>query len=136
LGRDIAPPREGFIRPGGSTPDSVQAMPPGGVIGGIPGRGVAQPGSMRPTTQRINPVGGVIGGVMPQSRAGSSLVSGQPVGIGGPHGHAARGSAGRGQEEQTRWDPDNPWQTASGVDPIVLPPREQRLDPGPAIGRS
>jgi hypothetical protein len=32
------------------------------------------------------------------------------------------------------WDPNNPWETAEGVPPVVLPPSEQRIDPGPAIG--
>jgi hypothetical protein len=46
-----------------------------------------------------------------------------------------RGSR-RDQLKGNRWDPDNPWETNEGVEPVVLPPREQRVDPGPAIGLS
>jgi hypothetical protein len=40
----------------------------------------------------------------------------------------------RDQSEDTIWDPNNPWATAEGVDPVVLPPTVQQIDPGPAIG--
>ena len=35
---------------------------------------------------------------------------------------------------KTHWDPDNPWETAEGVNPVVRPAHEKRIDPGPAIG--
>jgi hypothetical protein len=45
--------------------------------------------------------------------------------------------ARRDEEERQvpRWDPDNPWETDAGVEPVVLPPPPAgRVDPGPAIG--
>ena len=42
----------------------------------------------------------------------------------------------RETEAIPRWDPDNPWETVQGVPPVLLPPVEQRVDPGPAIGLS
>jgi hypothetical protein len=47
----------------------------------------------------------------------------------------ARPSIARDQQSNSsHWDPDNPWETAEGVAPVVLPPAEQPVDPGPAIG--
>jgi hypothetical protein len=113
-------------------------MPPGGVIGGVPGGGLGQPGATRPGARRINPVGGVIG----EGRQGPAA-SGRSAGRGtGAHGTLseepfAQAGNRRGRHDQNGgnyWDPDNPWETDEGVDPVVLPPREQRIDPGPAIG--
>lgn len=39
-----------------------------------------------------------------------------------------------GEEANRRWDPDNPWETENGVDPVLLPAPEHRIDPGPSIG--
>ncbi len=137
IGRNVGPPHEGVIRPGGPPPGSARAMPPGGLIGGAPGVGIAPPGSARTASQRVNPVGGVIGSTSPSGgKSASASTSGQHSGSGGPYGQGGRGISKRDQEEQSRWDPDNPWHTASGVDPVVLPPRDQRIDPGPAIGLS
>jgi hypothetical protein len=94
----------------------------GGIIGGTPpmgnspsGRGSALGTSTR-SGQRINPIGGMIGqdGTIPPGRRGNS----------------------RGEEESRyqHWDPDNPWETNGGVDPILSPSPEQRIDPGPTIG--
>jgi hypothetical protein len=50
---------------------------------------------------------------------------------------AQQGAGGRKNEEESgnRWNPDNPWDTAHGVDPVVAPaPDQRRIDPGPAIG--
>jgi hypothetical protein len=48
---------------------------------------------------------------------------------GGAHRHRAN------DEQSQEWDPHNPWQTAEGVDPVVLPPQDPGpIDPGPAIG--
>jgi hypothetical protein len=149
---------------GGLSEGGLKAMPPGGIIGRTPGGGPGEPGAARFGTQRVNPVGGVIGepgadgvggrgaagfsgeGMMGDGRgavAGSRGSRGQ-VGRAGtrgttaePYGQAGGRRAGRrDQSEEMRWDPDNPWATAAGVDPVVLPPVEQRIDPGPAIGLS
>jgi hypothetical protein len=112
----------------------VRAMPPGGVIGGAPTTVLGQPGSgARPAT-RVNPVGGVIEPRGASGRPGGSVNGAaahrQPLGSLG-------GRSGGGSDEtgdSLHWDPDNPWETAEGVSPVVLPAAEQRVDPGPAIG--
>jgi hypothetical protein len=39
------------------------------------------------------------------------------------------------KESEMRWDLNNPWATAGGVDPVVGPAEDRRrIDPGPAIG--
>jgi hypothetical protein len=116
-------------------------MPSGGVIGANPGSGMigqmptGSSGGRAPGAGRVNPVGGVIGqqGGTPSGRSGASA-HGQPGTMGGGQGRAR----GRRQEgEQERWDPDNPWSTEEGVDPVVLPPDDYGpIDPGPAIGYS
>jgi hypothetical protein len=51
------------------------------------------------------------------------------------YGHAGGQKSTRNKTDETqRWDPDNPWETDEGVEPVLLPPLEQRVDPGPAIG--
>lgn len=110
-------------------------MPPGGLIGTVPGGGVGQPGAARPTAGRVNPIGGVIGSMQPTNRAGTQSMSGAERVGAAPYGQpGGRRSAPNADTEGKRWDPDNPWQTAEGVDPVVLPSRERRIDPGPAIG--
>jgi hypothetical protein len=60
----------------------------------------------------------------------------------GQHGSAigqqGRGRGRRGEgDANTHWDPDNPWATDEGVDPVVLPPSDpDPIDPGPFIGHS
>ncbi|GIE79486.1 hypothetical protein Aph02nite_54360 [Actinoplanes philippinensis] len=94
----------------------------GGVIGGTPPIGSSpsgRRGNMGGLTrggQRINPIGGMIGqeGAVTPRRGGSSR-----------------------KEDEARflnWDPDNPWETNSGVDPVLSPPPEQKINPGPTIG--
>jgi hypothetical protein len=135
------PGADGSIKPAASgTPNgAVRSMPPGGIIGGMPGAGLGQPGGNARAAQRINPIGGIISPAMASrsgsvSPAGTGARPGMPIGgvagaIGGrPVGH-------RGESDTaSRWDPENPWETDEGVAPIVLPPQEQRVDPGPAIG--
>lgn len=115
------------------------------------GLGQPAPGPAQP--RRVNPIGGVIGGgaagTAPTGAAGSrprvgrgptiTGVHGMPPsfgaapGIGGPLSRPARRD--RDETEARRWDPDNPWETDRGVDPVVLPPEEDGpIDPGPAIG--
>ncbi|MEV0268887.1 hypothetical protein AB0H43_08945 [Hamadaea sp. NPDC050747] len=114
---------------------------PQGIIGGQPGA--------RPTTggmagRGVNPAGGVIGG----GRGGAAGVGG-PGAAGGRGGAGVAGSRGAGMvgagaggrgkrgddEHANEWDPDNPWEVAEGVNPIVDAPGDSGpIDPGPAIG--
>jgi len=132
-------PREGTTRPGASIPEgTTRATTPSGFFGGVPAAGSAQSRSRRTTARRINPVGGVIG------EGGRALGSRRGVGISGseagehPTGlygsGAGRRPGPRHDDDRPRWDPENPWEIAEGVDPIVLPPRERPIDPGPVIG--
>jgi hypothetical protein len=105
----------------------LRALPPGGVIGETPGTALGQPPVGRRPVQTVNPAGGVLnpGGLKP-GRSGRSVNT---------RGSQLMKPYGRGDSEDPRiWDPDNPWETAKGVDPVVLPPTQQRVDPGPAIG--
>ncbi|GIE99103.1 flagellar export protein FliJ [Paractinoplanes rishiriensis] len=135
-GRNLGTPRDGVVRPG-ARPDMLRPMPPGGVIGAAPAIGPVHPGAGRPGSTRVNPVGGVIGegqgvGARPGNSAGGSLAAPH---AGGAYGPGGRGNSGRREDaDGSHWDPDNPWETAEGVAPVVMPPREQRVDPGPAIG--
>ncbi|GAA4931143.1 hypothetical protein [Actinoplanes utahensis] len=125
-----APPAVNGAPPGTFQPTSGArgtSVSNGGVIGGLPsgtsggaqpgGRGLP-PGSPARGAQRINPSGGMIGGANPAA----------PMG---------RRASARGDEESRgrQWDPDNPWETSEGIDPVLLPPTAaQRIDPGPTIG--
>jgi hypothetical protein len=127
---------------GGTSTGTVRAMPVGGIIGGVPGAGLGQPGAGSRAAQRINPVGGVISpnGASGRSGSPSRIGAARPVGMPGDGVGAIGGVGGRAgshqsvREEASRWDPGNPWETDEGVVPVVLPPAEQRVDPGPAIG--
>jgi hypothetical protein len=126
---------EPLMRPGGFSPTGgLRAMPPGGVIGGNPAAVLGQPIAGTRAPQRVNPVGGVLN---PESSRSSSTAAGRPVGANGQAmgNVTGRGSSRQdGRSEEVRWDPDNPWETAEGVSPVVLPASQQRVDPGPAIG--
>jgi hypothetical protein len=94
----------------------------GGVIGGTPPMGGSpstrggQLGASTRGGQRINPLGGLIG-------QDAVARPGQ------------RSTSRRSDDAQSqRWDPDNPWETGNGMDPVLLPASEQRIDPGPTIG--
>jgi hypothetical protein len=125
-------------------------MAPHGVIGGTP-MGVGRSGAARgglgtrgSLGARVNPVGGMIGenGAMAGGRPGTLGARGGAVAGGasasphaGMYGQGGTRRSGRRDEaDGMHWDPDNPWETAEGVDPVVLPSAEQRIDPGPAIG--
>jgi hypothetical protein len=126
-------PGPGMGRPGmnGLPETAIRAMPPGGVIGGSPGVGLGQPMTGGRSTSRVNPVGGVI-----NNAEGRPGLGGRGAAVGQPMGNVnGRGSGRRSESDETpHWDPDNPWETAEGVSPVVLPVQEQRVDPGPAIG--
>jgi hypothetical protein len=140
-GGGLGVPREGVLRSGGGLPEGgMRGTVPGGVIGGSPGaRGIGQLGAGGAGTRRVNPVGGVIGegkGALGSRRGvgpGGMSASEHPSGMYGPGG-AGRRPGRRDEGEGEHWDPDNPWATAEGVDPVVLPIEAQRVDPGPAIG--
>jgi hypothetical protein len=122
---------EGVGRMIGTGPGGVRPMPPGGIIGGTPGVGLGQPAMGRTSARRVNPVGGVIrnSGAEPSSSLRGSSTPGQAMtNVGGRS--RLRGKS----DDLATWDPDNPWETAEGVAPVVLPIVEQRVDPGPAIG--
>ncbi|MEU7849699.1 hypothetical protein AB0B69_20050 [Micromonospora parva] len=138
----------------GSGPDPTRAMPPGGVIGSVPGSPARQPDGNSVPPRRVNPVGGVIGGggagTAPTGAAGSRPSAGR--GFSGAHGMPPIGGApgpwrsgmsrtgypspnGGNTTEVDRWDPDNPWETQQGVRPVVRPTDDEGpIDPGPAIG--
>lgn len=151
---------EQIFRSGGVA-EGIRALPPGGMIGGPLSGSKGQTGSARPGMRRVNPVGGMIGEEASSAQPSSQRLSpygGEPMrgGSGASRGMSAGdrsggtsraastehsyGQAGsrrthqQNNDEDQRWDPDNPWETAEGVDPILMPPREQRVDPGPAIG--
>ncbi|GAA0417151.1 hypothetical protein Aca07nite_07970 [Actinoplanes capillaceus] len=115
-------PPTGTFPPNGArgtiAPNSgILGGPSSGMIGGSPPGRSGQMGGSTRSAQRVNPVGGMIG-------QGT-----------GPATHPGRRSPVRKNEEDSRrWDPDNPWETAEGTDPVLLPAQEQRIDPGPTIG--
>jgi hypothetical protein len=140
-GRGLGIPADGVIRPGGQIPEGMRAMPPGGLIGGVAGggMGVGQPAPTRPSLRRVNPIGGVIGESPSILHGGLSSSSGTPGGTRGsssamPYGARGGRTSDHRDDAEPHWDPNNPWETAEGVDPVVRPAREQRIDPGPAIG--
>lgn len=132
-------------------PGTARSLPPNGLIGGLPSGGVGPPLSSG-SPRRINPVGGVIGGggagTSPSGAAGSRPgggraaqlnganapfpIGGSPSSAGGHSLHYQREQEGDGARV---WDADNPWETEQGVNPVMLPPKEDGpIDPGPAIG--
>ncbi|MEU1682961.1 hypothetical protein ABZ422_28275 [Micromonospora zamorensis] len=151
------PPSGSLNRPSAQPPTPpLKSTPPGGIIGGVPGTsgGMVGPNAAQP--RKINPIGGVIGGggagTGPAGGAGSRPRSGRttplhggltPIG-GAPSLGSGTGPGFPGRNRQTegfddatarRWDPDNPWETDHGVDPVLRPAEEQGpTDPGPAIG--
>lgn len=94
------------------SPVKNHALPPGSVIGGVPGSGgVRPPTSNAHTSQRVNPVGGLIGQPPPAPSPGR-----------------------RNGEAKRELNRDHPWEITEGVEPILRPPRETKIDPGPVIG--
>jgi hypothetical protein len=124
---------DGLTRPSVGPPvGGIRAMPPGGLIGGIPG-GLGQPSAgSRPT--HVNPVGGVISPNNTQARSGQTGrgVVTPPQTI--PSASGRSQTLSQDSEKNNRWDPDNPWEITEGVSPVVSPALPQPVDPGPAIG--
>ncbi|MGW8643403.1 hypothetical protein [Micromonospora chalcea] len=139
------PPQPESQRNGSST--APRSTPPG-LIGGTPVAGQGQ--TNRPAPRKVNPVGGVIGGggagTSPTGAAGSRPGGARASGnfavpasgsaAGGPMGYQPKTSRGRADyKQESAWDPDNPWETKRGVDPVMRPPEDEGpIDPGPAIG--
>jgi hypothetical protein len=122
--------RSGTARPSTPPMSGGRVTPPGGVIGAVPGTSAGQSSIGRPP---VNPVGGVIAPntVGRPGNAANRPVA-QPIGMTGSRPLDSDEEIG----ENRRWDPDNPWQTAKGVDPVLKPQEELPIDPGPAIGLS
>ncbi|MFG1848839.1 hypothetical protein [Micromonospora carbonacea] len=137
-----------------SPSNTPRPLSPGGIIGTPPSMGSGHHGSMNPS-RRINPIGGVIGGgagTAPSGAAGSRPGSGRGMHFGAGHftppfgstpgkgsaplpGNTAGQLQTEGQSESRHWDPDHPWETDSGVTPVMRPLDENGpIDPGPAIG--
>ena len=133
-------PGGGLVKPGMGG-GRMTAMPSGGVIGARPGSGMIGEmpgGAQRPASGRANPVGGVIGQDGAAGRPGAGGRGGLNGERGSTLGQQGRGRGRRGEgDDHARWDPDNPWATDEGVDPVLLPPSDpEPIDPGPAIGYS
>ncbi|MTK01366.1 hypothetical protein FF096_04855 [Micromonospora sp. CP22] len=127
----------------GATPRPVE-----GVIGGNKS-GTGQP-HHNSEPRRVNPIGGIIGGgaagTAPAGSAGSRPGIGKAAGVmhgsmpigGSPQQHRfneGRKPQGPRNDNERQWDPDMPWTTTEGVNPILRPPDEEGpIDPGPAIG--
>lgn len=139
LGAPLLPPfgtagpggiKGGTARPTAPPVSGGRITPPGGVIGAVPGTGTGQVSSGRPS---VNPVGGVI---TPNNAGRPGTTSSRPF----AQSLGAVGSRPYDSDDDTdenwRWDPNNPWQTAKGVDPVLRPADEPPIDPGPAIGLS
>ena len=102
--------RDGAVRGGAAS---------GGAARGASGRGAEPVRPPRPSW-------------LPDEPVGAARTAGLPGVPGG-----ARGGRGRGAGEQWTFDPDNPWEVAAGVEPVIEPGQNTaRHDPGPnVIGR-
>jgi hypothetical protein len=114
-------PMRGPLRPFSTSP---KATPFGSVIGASPMRGAGSPG--KPTPPSWLPMSGRPGRVDSGQRAAGSA---RPM-VGMP-GSGQRDRRGR---DSGTFDPDDPWFTAEGIDPVIEPSRhEPRHDPGPGV---
>ncbi|GIJ19568.1 hypothetical protein [Micromonospora lutea] len=122
-----------------------------GLISSLPGAGSTQPNPVSNQPRRINPISGIIGGgaagTAPAGSAGSRPAS---RGFPGVNHNTPGGSAGNigtvpaagyrsernlKADDPPEWDPDHPWKTKQGVEPVLKPPEDHGpMDPGPAIG--
>ncbi|MEV6597355.1 hypothetical protein AB0M36_10885 [Actinoplanes sp. NPDC051346] len=162
---NFAPPvaNTGLIIPGGQLPQKPlegpsarsnlgsgpggRVSPPSGVVGASPGSGIIGQMPSRAvgpregnTVSRVNPVGGVIGQPGGPAGRGGVAAGRAPSGPGtlSLAGHLGRNPTGRDSAiNENHWDPDNPWATKEGVEPVLLPPPDPGpIDPGPAIGHA
>ncbi|GLY95644.1 hypothetical protein [Actinoplanes sp. NBRC 103695] len=121
------PGSRGLPPQGRTAAGPVRIGSPGGIIGEIP----SQPGVNGRPISSVSPVGGVIN---PGSPAGSKPPAGRATTMAGQPIGAVPRQGGESDSSTQRWDPDNPWATATGVSPILEPQPEPPIDPGPAIG--
>ncbi|MFG1603015.1 hypothetical protein [Actinoplanes sp. NPDC049265] len=120
----------GLTGPSGKLPSGGRGIPPSGVIRNP---STVTPGQSTPGRPAVNPVGGVIAPNTPGKTSGSPGRPGMaPM---APMGSRPNEPDDHSPDKQ-RWDPDNPWRTAKGVDPVLMPTEEPPIDPGPAIGLS
>ena len=127
-------PGAGGPGPGGPGGFGAGAVPTGGMIGaGGPGRGGGTGRGGRGAAASMGAPG-----AQPRSGSGGGRsAGGMPPGgvIGGAPltGHAGHGG-GRRSGDARHGDPDNPWEVAEGVPPIIEAPSEpRRPDPGPGV---
>ncbi|AGZ46000.1 hypothetical protein [Actinoplanes friuliensis] len=103
-----------------------------GSVGGPAGRGGvagARPGAAR-GAGRSEPVRPPRPSWLPDEPVGSARAGAGTPGLTG----TARGTRRTGDGEQPPFDPDNPWQVAEGVNPVIAPaPDTARHDPGPNV---
>ncbi|MFB6392061.1 hypothetical protein [Polymorphospora lycopeni] len=130
-GTPIGAPSTNNMTRQGSNANAIatpRAMPPGGLIGGIPTATTTHSPTSTQPARRINSFGGVIG-------SPSATIA---------RTHPARNTAPEPIRQSIRhesqisrpWDPDHPWLIDHGVTPILLPPSAPtHFDPGPTIGQ-
>ncbi|WIM95918.1 hypothetical protein ACTOB_008059 [Actinoplanes oblitus] len=108
--------------PGGVIPRETGSAVPGKIIGHLPAESNSQQPAAGPSRmQKVNPPGGIIGPL------------GSPR---NPSRQQRPEKSGSDESRNKDWDLDNPWLTAEGVAPVILPPEKQKIDPGPVIGLS
>jgi len=98
----------------------------GAEVGGVSGRGAGRAG-VRGAKPKLPPW-------LPEDEPRGSA-SGRGGAATGPAGMASgRRGARRDAAVGDQFDPDNPWETAEGVDPVIVPSEEiGRHDPGPNV---
>ncbi|MFI1991193.1 hypothetical protein [Actinoplanes sp. NPDC020271] len=110
----------GGIERSPSTLSRARKTLPGGIIGDPAETGGTHIGPSLPRNQQLNPSGGIIGS--PTTPIGSSF------------NPRKRSNTTREKIGDRHWSPDDPWAIEEGIDPVILPPEKQKIDPGPAIG--
>ncbi len=110
-----------------------------GGVGGAAGRGGAAAWGQGAGGQGIGARGVAGRGAEPVRPPRPSWLPDEPVGAARPAGFpgtagGARGRRSSGESEQQTFDPDNPWQVAEGVEPVIAPGQDTaRHDPGPNV---
>ncbi|MEU4562101.1 hypothetical protein AB0F72_27265 [Actinoplanes sp. NPDC023936] len=118
--------------PGRSRTPSARRHP--GVIGS-PGPGAAA--SPAAPVRRVLPVNGIIGAPSPDGPPGPAPEQRMPRvnPVGGVIGRLPAPARRDDQPAARRTTHQDPWETNSGVNPVITPPPETPIDPGPALGR-